>query len=59
MTVREARGILEEMQKWRRGEAPYDGDTPETHKPMPYTAKEYGEAIDTAIEAIDLLVARS
>lgn len=55
MTVREARSILCEMQKWRRGLPPYDGDTSETYRPMPHTPEEFGKAIDTAIECIDLL----
>lgn len=59
MTVREAKGILVERQKWRRSEPPYDGETPETHRRMPYTAEEFGVAIDTAIESIDLLTAGS
>lgn len=53
MTVREARAILCEMQKWRRGEPPYDGDTPETHRPMPHTGEEFGQAIDIAITALN------
>lgn len=54
--VREARAILCEMQKWRRGLPPYDGDTPETHRPMPHTGKEFGEAIDLAIECFDYMI---
>lgn len=41
--------ILTEMQKWRRAQPPYDGDTPETHKEMPYSAETFGNAIDFAI----------
>ena len=52
MNVREARAILCEMQKWRRGLPPYDGETPETHRPMPHTPEEFGEAIDIAINII-------
>lgn len=38
------------MQKWRREKPPYDGDTPDKHRPMPYTAKEYGIALDCLIK---------
>ena len=37
------------MQKWRRAQPPYDGDTPETHRKMPYSAETFGHAIDFAI----------
>jgi hypothetical protein len=37
--------ILVEMQKWRRGKEPYD---PSGAK-MPFSPKEYGEALDLAI----------
>lgn len=43
MTTSEAIEILREMNKWRRGEPPYDGETP---KDMPYSPQEFGEAID-------------
>lgn len=33
------------MQKWRRGEVPYDG----IGTKMPYTPEEFGKAIDFAI----------
>ena len=56
MTLREARGILTEMQKWRRSEPPYDGDPPSTHRECPYTPREFGQAIDTGIEAINLIL---
>lgn len=55
MTPIEAINILEEMQKWRRGEDPYDGETPETHREMPYTAAQFGKAIDVGIYAIKKL----
>lgn len=56
MTIYEASAILSEMQRWRRGLPPYDGDTPETYLRMPYTPEEFGEAIDTVLKcAIDLL----
>ena len=50
MTIKQAIKICKEHQKWRRERPPYDGDTPETHRPMPYTAKEYGIALDTIIK---------
>lgn len=53
MTLRESLTILTEMQKWRRGLPPYDGETPEEHRDMPYTPKEFGQAIDVGIEAIE------
>lgn len=53
MTDKEAKKILLEMQKWRRGEAPYDGETPEEHRDMPYSPEVYGQAIDVAISALD------
>ena len=46
MLINEAINICKEMQKWRRGEYPYDGEDPETHQVMPYSPKEFGEAID-------------
>lgn len=48
MTNKEAQEILQEMQVWRRGLPPYDG----IHKNMPYTPHQFGEAIDTAIQAL-------
>jgi len=50
MTIRYAITILREMQRWRRGEGPYDKDEPTT---MPYSPKEFGEAIDVAIERME------
>ena len=47
--LNEAINILTEMQKWRRAQPPYDGNTPETHKEMPYSPKTIGHAIDFAI----------
>lgn len=38
--------IVAEFQKWRRGESPYDGDTPETHRIFDYSPKVLGQAID-------------
>jgi len=49
MKLDDAINILTEMQKWRRAQPPYDGDTPKTHKEMPYSAKTFGHAIDFAI----------
>ena len=49
MKLKDAINILTEMQKWRRAQPPYDGDMPETHKEMPYSAKTFGHAIDFAI----------
>lgn len=48
MTNKEAQEILQEMQVWRRGLPPYDG----IRKNMPYTPRQFGEAIDTAIQAL-------
>ena len=42
--------ILTEMQKWRRSEHPYDRAT---HQ-MPYTPRQYGEAIDFAINQMKI-----
>lgn len=52
MTNKEAQEILQEMQVWRRGLPPYDGIEPSTRKNMPYTPHQFGEAIDTAIQAL-------
>ena len=41
--------IVAEYQKWRRGESPYDGDTPETHRVFDYSQKVLGQAIDTLL----------
>lgn len=49
MKLKDAINILTEMQKWRRAQPPYDGDMPETHKEMPYSAETFGHAIDFAI----------
>ncbi len=50
MDIKTAIKIVKEHQKWRRGQPPYDGETPETHRPMPYSAKEYGIALDCLIK---------
>lgn len=47
MTIEKALKICHEMQLWRRGDAPYDEDVPAK---MPYTASEYGEALDKVME---------
>ena len=44
MSIKEAIEICEEMQKWRRGEDGYDEPG---H--IPYSPKEFGEAIDELI----------
>lgn len=49
MSLDECINIAKEMQKWRKGEPPYDGITPEDYKPMPYSPKEFGDAIDSLI----------
>lgn len=56
MTLYNAIKIAKEMQLWRRGEPPYDGDTPETHRGMPYGTAEWGEALDTLIQAAECLL---
>jgi len=48
MTNQQALTILVEMQKWRRGDSPYD----EWGKGMPYTPYEFGLAIDYCIETL-------
>lgn len=52
MTTSKAIAILREMNKWRRGEHPYDGETPETHRDMPYSPRVFGEAIDEVVRCI-------
>lgn len=49
MQINKAIMVCKEMQKWRRGEAPYNGETPETHRAMPFSSHEFGEAIDSLI----------
>lgn len=43
MTLREAIAVCKDMQNWRR----YDG---EETKPMPWTPKQFGDAIDVLID---------
>ena len=50
MDIKKAIKICKEMQKWRRERPPYDGNTPETHRQMPYTAREYGVALDSVLK---------
>ena len=56
MTKEQALTILTEQQKWRREMPPYDGEDPETHRPMPYTVREYGQALDVAIETLKMTI---
>lgn len=49
MGLKESIQICKEMQKWRRSEKPYDKTTPIEYKKMPYSPKEFGEAIDSLI----------
>ena len=49
MKLDDAIKILTEMQKWRRAQPPYDGDTLERYKGMPYSAETFGHAIDFAM----------
>lgn len=44
--IQEALNIVKEMQKWRRGEKPYDTHT---MSEMPYTPFVYGQALDVLI----------
>jgi hypothetical protein len=46
MNKEEALKIIVEMQRWRRGQSPYDCEQPVN---LPYTSKQYGEALDVAI----------
>ena len=52
MKLEDAINILTEMQKWRRAQPPYDGDTPFTIRKMPYSAETFGLAIDFAISSM-------
>lgn len=48
--IEEALNIVKEMQKWRRGEKPYDTHyESEPPKQMPYSPFEYGQALDVLI----------
>lgn len=38
--------LLEDYNKWRRGEHPYDGETPETFLQCPFEPKELGVLLD-------------
>ena len=48
--------IVKEFQKYRRGEKPYDGETPETHKRFDYSGKPLGEALDSIIKFVDVTI---
>jgi hypothetical protein len=50
MDIKTAIKICKEHQKWRMEKPPYDGETPEKHRPMPYTAREYGIALDSVLK---------
>lgn len=50
MKQQEAIEICKEMQKWRRGEGLYDGESP---APMPYTPEKFGMAIDKLIDCAE------
>lgn len=52
MDDKQAYKVLSEIQDWRRERPPYDGDTPETHRSMPYSPREFGKAIDAALKAL-------
>lgn len=53
MTEKLALKVLTEMNKWRRGEPPYDDVSPERYEAMPYEPSQFGEAIDVAIEVLN------
>lgn len=48
MNKQKVKEILIEMQKWRRGEVPYD----RAGTKMPYTPEEFGKAIDFVINVL-------
>lgn len=56
MNIKEALKILKEFQKYRRGEKPYDGETPETYKRFDYSGKPLGEALDSIIKFVDVTI---
>jgi hypothetical protein len=56
MTIKEAIAICKEFQKYRRGEPPYDGETPETHKRFDYAGKPLGVALDCLIKFAEITV---
>lgn len=49
MTKSQALNVLQEMQRWRRGEYPYNEDG---GKDMPYEPSEFGKAIEVAIKEL-------
>lgn len=50
MNLNQAVKICKEYNLWRRGQHPYDGDTPEDYKPMPFSPEEFGLAIDKLVK---------
>ena len=49
MDIKKAVAICKEMQKWGRAEGVYSPDS-SSAKPMPYSPREFGEAIDVLIK---------
>jgi hypothetical protein len=54
MNKETALNILIEWQKWCRECPPYDGDTPQTHRSMPFSPRELGIALDIAIDNLKI-----
>jgi len=54
MPIQKSIQIARECNDWRTEKPPYDGDTPETHRPMPYAPAQFTEAIDTLIRFAEL-----
>lgn len=46
MDIHEAVTILEDFNRWRRFETPYDRDTQEYHERHPFPSQMLGEALD-------------
>lgn len=57
MDIKKALVIVKEFQKYRRGEKPYDGETPETHKLFDYSGKTLGTALDCLIKFTETTIA--
>ena len=53
MRIAKAVKIIETMQKWRRGKNPYD----KPGSKMPFTPKEYGDALDSVLLFIKMVKA--
>lgn len=51
MNIEQCITILTQLNKWRRGDKPYENGGEE----LPYSGKELGEAIDFAIEELHRL----